>query len=1493
MAGLFDDVPGPPPAAAPSGTGLFDTVGQPPTPEERSTINRAARYAGSVAADIGRGTINAPIELAQGIFELGSAAADYALGTDLSDDVTEAFDSVQDWLGTNPKGATGYVTQEIMGFGLGFIPVAGWLGRANSVARATKAGRAVNVAYNSSRYMRSATAFGKSAAGQALLGNRLKLMLTTGAGYGAYGFAFSPEGRVTLSDSVDWLPDAMRTEDISQLKSRERAAAMFRNKFRLGAEDASLGLAVDFGILGIGKGLQAAAPAVGSGVNRLKSSAGAQAVDNALQAIGDTKTMQTAKAKFDRYIRPSKGIDPVLYQELVDAQSYTRGAKSIAQNSLSRLDELAVDFNKQAGVRGNVGARSPSVLHDRLRLYLHGVNDALDGLPSGAKRVAESMEREYARYTNDLMVELEQVVDATLPGTPQHVKAKAAFNEFKRNAGRGSRTLRRSFDIHMRPVDFYKNFDAANPKIDEAVEEVSRNIISLRQNNAVMKEVFGEMSTPEVFGRLIDTPEIRAELRPVSRRIVMDSLGLEAVNAGVPIEKAIENKLKALKEIQSRGTGTTRVAQRNSLLREKEGLFIKRKEILDVTPALRQLMGEVTDIRDTYVYTIDSLASAAAKLRFFNNMRLSGYTDDFLTGIDKVRNGQRPIAVSPALSDMATNTRTIDPAAVEGEAFQLGQIADDLSVQRSVPMSTDEVLQQYNTMLRESGYVQLGEDIAEETSSVMGGQFATMTGAWVPREVHQALTTAASPFGFGGHSAVAMATSMANAANGLVQRATVILNPFSRVRDMIGTFNFIGATGNLLREMDVAGQFQLMLHSYADLADDGVRRMRMKSELADIVDTNVMLRLINRYQELGIDYGTPSVVRAAQKVNKGFTELPLVGKLVSAANGGLERTAELTDILGKQIVLAGEEQKLATVYRAAKVNLMDEEVAAALMDGGVYGRISSQMFEDLSPVEVAAAQNVRNLMPNYGKISEGVRTFFERVPFVGNFTSFAIETLRVSHNVVNQGMKELTFTMNDATRAYVDATYGAGSAARFQDGIRGIGMHRITSFAAYAGAAPKAISYASMKATGTSQEELEAARALGPDYLAGTDLLVVEKDNNGRIEVINLNQILPYSFAYEGAQAALQSFHKGELDRGMVERITGAMAQGAWAYGETFFGDTILFERIWDLAKRGGETSTGREIWTGGKPHDLDDWFTRGKQGLAHLGDAFVPGWMKLFATGEGGQVRAGNIVRGALDMPGPTLSRNRDPSLMEEFGKFVTGASPIQIDALQAGQYRAEEYAQDRSAERRVAAREIARPGATRRSITAAWNKYLDQLGEDQARLHQRVQNMRTLGLDDRQVRVAMQEIAEEGTREINTIMQGKFYPGLVSPESVSRLRRMVREEYNLRQVPIEVIQDLQRLSRDRIGEDLSSFLPGETPRFVRNDMPSTGLFDNVMRPGASAPAPASTGLFDSMAPAAAPSFGDLGSGAPAVSGRPTPRPSDLLGGTLEEQMRNSEINR
>ena len=210
---------------------------------------------------------------------------------------------------------------------------------------------------------------------------------------GAAEFLSSPDGAMTLSDSFDALPDALKTDNEVKIDSRDEAKRRLANKLKLGTEATAFGLAVEaaFPVVGITvksasklnlpfqyKGYQLG---VGGLVKGLSDGIGFLGA-NINKALGRLP---------ERYLT-SAGVTPKeIYEQLQDTVAVTKADADKVANTLSSFDrelKKVVKAQKLFG-RGRLGIQEA---HDNLYDYLSGANvNALDQYGQGVKTAAKSL----------------------------------------------------------------------------------------------------------------------------------------------------------------------------------------------------------------------------------------------------------------------------------------------------------------------------------------------------------------------------------------------------------------------------------------------------------------------------------------------------------------------------------------------------------------------------------------------------------------------------------------------------------------------------------------------------------------------------------------------------------------------------------------------------------------------------------------------------------------------------------------------------------------------------------------------------------------------------------------------------------------------------------------------------------------------------------------------------------------------------------------------
>lgn len=1378
-----------------------------------------------VLADVGRGVVTAPVSFVQGLAELGAIGLDTAFGTSTTRSVTDAFETFKEDI--RPEGPVGKFAEEALVFGAGFLPIAGWLGRASAVAKGKNVGKATSM------FAKSADRFGRGA-GKNLLKTRAGLVGTTALGAGIYETIVSPNGRASMADNFNFLPDELKTEADERLEGREEAFRQFRNKLRQGAEATALSAGFDAALYGIGRG--SAALGTVPGVSELTNSI-ARATTTGFELLGQgvqrTTAGRTATQKFKQFFSPTQGADPRFFEELQDAVTVSDSVTRETARRLQEYDKVAKQAVKKLRKSGDANMNMERAKGDFLQ-FLLGNRGALEPYGKEVVDAADRLVALRAKMQDVTIAQLERVVKSAPEKSQRQIMAQQALDEIQKNQKAEIGYLNRIFEIYERPAEFYKNVDVTGPEFDRAVDDVTQYLA--RGQGA------GALSDPNV--------------QQNAKNIVLEIMGLESVRADMTPELALKNKvLKVTEGLRGKGL----VSTDTPLLKLSSDAFIKRKDLIESSPHLRSLMGEIKDPEELLVTTMNKLATNAAATSVYDSASRA-LSIDLYDGVQKISQGQRPLVVQVPDAVMMSSERY----EIARSPFQ----RETVEAAAGAQPGQKPTIEMYTKILEDNGYVKLGESDRE---NIFGGRFGALSGSYVPKETYRAMT---APLQLNMHP-ISEAAAIMNQIRGLSQKQLIVPNPASRVRDFLGNAAMLAGNANLPRDLDFASAVKLYMSDLSQLDEAGLARLKTKLELSGTQDSNLLLSAIREYLREGEGLGAAEKFRAGvEKAAQSKLAMPL-----TKVNGFFERLTEGVDSFFKGLAVMSEEAKLTEALRAAGLEDIQADVLQDFVSQGLAKRTSSEVIEGvtdarLTPVEVVAADIVKDTMPIYGRVGTAVRGL-DRIPLFGNFTSFASENIRNSVNILDRAMREMGYRMDPELAAKLTPQ----QVRKFERQIRALGAQRLTGYLTVAIAAPKAMVRGSMQATGTTDADMERLYQLTPDYLDGHDLVITENDGKGNIKYIDLSYVAPYGYVTDAAQAALREYNeRGVLGKNEADQIASSVFNGLGALAEPFGAESIVFERVRDVLPssglgslgvgRGGVTSTGAKIY-----NETDSLGDKVSQGFLHTLDSLTPAYTKLVAEADKGEIKPGRLTRAMTETPG---ARGQDYDSYEELARQVTGFTPMELNLKRDFEFSGKAYAPRRSEAKTAANRVIRAADSTPQDMIDGWTNYLDALYREQSKLYNDIEAARELGLSEAEIRRNLIQKANLGTAEVNMIMRGMFNPGMASKEVLQEVRMQVSQEERKRLTKTVPIGDLNRLSAERREQPLA-------PAVVQMEQiapePVVENASVVEEPAQmfGEPVPSTP----TVAPVAAPA-------APQV--RPAPSPG-LLGTNPVDQLRNLEL--
>jgi hypothetical protein len=332
---------------------------------------------------------------------------------------------------------------------------------------------------------------------------------------------------------------------------------------------------------------------------------------------------------------------------------------------------------------------------------------------------------------------------------------------------------------------------------------------------------------------------------------------------------------------------------------------------------------------------------------------------------------------------------------------------------------------------------------------------------------------------------------------------------------------------------------------------------------------------------------------------------------------------ELQDVIKDAFDMTPDQFTDHTIHRAVgKVGKAAQDIYRA---GDTFWKIYA--FENeraryakakpgLSPDELdaKAAEIVRNTLPTYSMIPEGVRSL-RRVPLVAPFVSFASERLRNSVKTIGLISRE----MKDPD-------------------LRGIAMERIAGqmlkYSLYAGAAA-----ASHFLTGVGPDDEEDFREFVAPWNKNSTLVWTGQDSFIDLSYTDPDNILAKPFV---------AFMRGE---DWLDSLKDAAAELA----EPFVSEELVTERLLDIARN--HTSSGRPVYSPQAP--IED---KAAAIIAHIWEPIEPGVItsaKRINKGITGEVEKGG--------------RSYDPKA--ESLAAITGFRPVKINVKQSLGFKVRAY--------------------------------------------------------------------------------------------------------------------------------------------------------------------------------------------------------------------------
>ena len=1413
----------------------------------------------NVVGDVALGAlVYAPGAMAQGLSEIAAAGFDMAFGTNTAQEVTEFFDGVLEYV--KPETTAGQVAAVGSEIGTMFIPFIGWASTAHKAAKAAKAGKALTSTAKSA-WGKSAEAYGRSKAGKAMVSDsRLVRTAATTVPAAAYTagveFMFSPDGRATLSETFDVGPDALVTNRYDGEEGRENAKRIIGNRFKKAAEGAGLSFALDaslFGIAAAGRGVgqvpgvSTAAAKTAQTIRKVSDKVATQVAES---SVGKSAPVRAAGNYAKRYLTPDGGADPLLAKAGRDIADRIDSEERVALGFLEDFHKATDNVLKRGKFWQKTKAGAAQLEKD-LVAPVDGsgvkVPDSLDYLGSGnfdvektkefekrygvkAREAADEMLNSKFRLEDHVMKMLEDQRVA-YKGTPTATFAKEAIEAIKELNKGTDGYLRRLFAAKENPTKFLKSLDFANPQTKELYEQS-------------IKEVQDNIGGIDEYKRF--TPE---ELNQEARRIVNESIHLPAAAIpGANMDNVLRNAIKGFKRKNSRAAGL--VAADTPKLSVAEDMLIKRKDILNDTKSLRELMGEVTDPAQRYARTMSDITKTLSAQQFYTQLsrtpELSKTLGRAVTSL--LEGGQPSVILLPREVDLQELSRSaaygqgmgidgISKKNVTQEQY-VNRIKGRLESERKRQSRTADLFafeadraskltpEQFDAekLLNGAGelrkavneavdqveldgrYTKLSSEevvsptiLKDESKNVFGGTYGDLTGSYVTHETAAALKTPLNLSPFSGAAAVMQQL------RAFSQKMAIVPSPATQARNMVGGAGMLFMNGNLQRNMDLVETFSLFTRSLDQLDDAGLEHQAKILNASGLLDTSVIYKSLKEYQAFGRQ------INAGDKVGKVLDGIEDLIPFMSQ----FEKLYANSDAFFKAVAFRGEYNKLASAFKKGgfeTTGSADKRILDELYANGLITR-SSLLTKDLDDLELFAAELVKDTMPMYNRVPEAMRVL-DRIPILGNFTSFASENVRNSYNILDRGMKEMSFEFSPALRQEIvderaakgiapEATEAALSA--FERQIRGNGTQRLTNAITGAVIYPKMLASYSRKMTDTTDQENEGVQDSLQEYATGGDLFYLSNDKNGKLTFIDLNYHNPYGYLTAAATSALRTYDKqGRLGKDEASQIANTSMDFLSKIADPFASETLIFDRLRSVLPReavvgrGGVTETGAKVW-----RDSDSLGTKMQKSMAHIVEGVTPRYFLEIAEEKGGRVRPGKVYRSLTGMPDASGLKDFDP--IEEGARLLTGLTPMELNLSNTFNFAAREYGAIRSDAKGAFTGMLDDADRTADDMVDAAAQYIQTAIRLQTEMFGKYQAAIKTGASKESILLEMTRGANLSKEEATAIMRGELFIKGVASDMFNDIRERQERKNVTPMAPIPVFR-IQQLVQQNLYRPLKS---------------------------------------------------------------------------------------
>lgn len=739
------------------------------------------------------------------------------------------------------------------------------------------------------------------------------------------------------------------------------------------------------------------------------------------------------------------------------------------------------------------------------------------------------------------------------------------------------------------------------------------------------------------------------------------------------------------------------------------------------SPVLKEILGQTKNPTEAYISTVSDLSTFIANDSFYTRLRQIA-DDDMISAIERTgRYGeefaseaerfalaelrqQNPAATIADIGPKrnARYINVVDRVAQRKEQLQLeldAAVAQGASEGRlrQLQQAIDNAEETVLTDLRTKGYHIIGRtdpggNIIKKDPGQAESAFGAMHNIAIPDAMWRSLSRTVVDDEYGlTHILRSLYGGMLKL-KGITQFNKTILSPITQVRNFTSASLFAAAQGNVGAGASLGQSVDVVLR-------DLINR---KFLTADYELTDQGLDYLVDLQRRGVIGSSAQLREIQDNLRKGtdprndLNEHVLVSDVAQTGPGlggssleRLNRRNMFMQFLGKSADLYRAGDDVWKIYNYEfEASKLREAYTKIIEDvgrrrRGVNDRVHQENIdtatnrfkaflgeEKAATVEDAiknkAADNVRNLVPNYELVPQVIRDI-RGMPF-GNFIAFPAEIMRTGFNTLETSMKELT--SDDAA-------------------IREIGMRRLMSSLSTFYVAGPVIRDTAMTLAGVSEEEMEAVNILAAPYQRNATFIPMGRDENGNLVVMDYSHFNPYDMLIRPAEAILNSLDESnKLTKDGPQKFANASWAAFSDFFEPFVTESIAVAAFRDVLPkemlgREGETMTGAKVY-----REIEPFGKKFERSVVHLLNQMGPTNITPFRVPVGADFSEVELSRLPRSLFSKTEfgvsevepSTGRTYSAPSEIFRALSGLQTQTVDSRRVAKFKANEFKERRS---------------------------------------------------------------------------------------------------------------------------------------------------------------------------------------------------------------------